>query len=193
MTSSSGRSEATVERRVGVWRRLFARGESPEESRLRAELARQEEALARIERVCQAAAAGDLEPRVLGVDTDDRLGRVAGSVNHLLDLMDAYLRESSASLTAAHEGRYYRRFLERGMPGSFRAGARVSNRAGDEMKAKEAALEEAGVVLGHLADGDFTRRLEGDYAGAYARTLMRALISRFPENKYSLKIKSTGL
>jgi methyl-accepting chemotaxis protein len=126
-------------------------------------------ALHAIATVCRAAAAGDLEARITTIDDDDDLGEVARSINNLLDLTDAYVRESSASLIAANEGRYYRRFLERGMLGSFRSGARIINEAGAEMKLKSAALEEAGEVMGRLAGGDFTARLEGSYSGAYER------------------------
>lgn len=108
-----------------------------------AELALHEAALREIDEVCVAAARGDLEPRVLGVVGDDRLGRVARSINHLMDLTDAYVRESTASLQAASEGRFYRRFLSRGMLGSFHAGAATINGASGEMERQHHALQQA--------------------------------------------------
>ncbi len=140
-----------------------------ENEALRAELARHNEALTVIARVCQAAATGDLEPRVLGMRGSGALGEVALSVNHLLDLTDAYVRESTASLAAASDGRFYRRFLERGMHGSFKSGARTLNGAADEMKAKTDALEDVSVLLREMAEGDFTGALTGTYSGAYGR------------------------
>ena len=163
MTSSSGRSEGGRARRW--WARLFPHREA---RALRAELERHQQALASVTAICRAAAQGDLEPRVLGVEPGP-VGVVADSVNHLLDLMDAYVRESTASLTAAGDGRFHRRFLERGMRGHFAAGARTINAAIAQMQARTHALADAGVVMGHLARGDFTRRLEGDYDGPYAR------------------------
>jgi methyl-accepting chemotaxis protein len=119
------------------------RRQDDELARCRAELERYRTALDEIDRVCAAAARGDLETRVLGVEGDDRLGGVARSVNHLLDLTDAYVRESTGALQAASEGRFYRRFLTRGMLGSFGHGAAVTNRASAEMERKTDALEEA--------------------------------------------------
>ncbi len=140
-----------------------------ENRRLRAEMARRDDALRLIADVCRAAASGDLEPRVLGVRSQDAVGEVAHSINHLLDLTDAFVRESTASLSAASDGRFYRRFLERGMLGSFQAGARAINGAAGEMEAKTNALEEVSVLLHEMAEGDFTGHLTGTYSGAYAR------------------------
>jgi methyl-accepting chemotaxis protein len=139
MTSSSGRSNL----RRAPFFAFLERREPAELAECRAELERHRQALHEIERVCAAAARGDLEPRILGVDGDDPLGSVARSVNHLLDLTDAYVRESTASLQAASEGRFYRRFLTRGMLGCFGSGAAVTNAASDEMERKTRALEEA--------------------------------------------------
>lgn len=173
-------------------------------------IARYEQALAEIEAVCEAAARGDLEPRILGVEGKDRLGRVAGRINHLLDLTDMYVRDSTASLEATSEGRYYRRFLENGMLGRFRAGARAINgaieRARDEAESKAAAVENISSVLGHLAEGDFTRSLEGNYDGLYAelqsslnRTIesLRGMLTRVRTTSATIgesseQIKSSG-
>jgi methyl-accepting chemotaxis protein len=172
MTSMSGlfeRAAVAPAGAAGGFLRLAALFRVGENRRLRAELARYDAALARIASVCRAAAQGDLEARIQDIDTDDHLGQVASSVNHLLDMTDAFVRESTASLAAAGEGRYHRRFLERGLLGSFRAGAGAINRAGAELKVKSAALEEAGELMGRMARGDLTGRLEGVYEGPYAR------------------------
>ncbi len=98
------------------------------------------EALAAITRVCEAAARGDLEPRVEPLGDAPELRDVRRALNDLLDLTDAYVRESSASLDAAAHGRFERRFVVRGMPGSFRAGALVINDATAAMAATDAQL-----------------------------------------------------
>jgi methyl-accepting chemotaxis protein len=74
----------------------------------------------------KAAAMGDLERRAV-VNGDDLLGRLQGSANDLLDIVDAFVREAIASMQKVHQGVFHRRLLERGMPGSFRAGARTIN------------------------------------------------------------------
>lgn len=86
-------------------------------------------AIAEAARVCREAAKGNLEPRIETLANDPQLAELALAINALLDSTDAYVRESAAALTAASERRYYRRMIERGMPGAFRRGATVINKA----------------------------------------------------------------
>jgi methyl-accepting chemotaxis protein len=105
-------------------------------SALSANVVSQDELLDEMVKVCQSASAGDLEPRVFHTSDDPRLAKIAEAINHLLDCTDVYVRESTASLKAASEHRYYRRVLERGMHGTFKAGASLLNKASHEMKAQ---------------------------------------------------------
>ncbi|WP_370287735.1 methyl-accepting chemotaxis protein [Nocardioides sp.] len=91
-------------------------------------------------RVCQAAARGDLELRVPHLGEDPTLRAVRSALNGLLDLTDAYVRESSASLDAAAQNEFHRRFLVRGMLGSFQAGAVTINGAIGAMAQTHTAL-----------------------------------------------------
>ncbi len=97
-------------------------------------------ALAALTSVCQAAVGGDLEPRVPHLGEDPELKAARSALNDLLDLVDAYVRESSVSLEYAASGRFYRRFIARGMPGTFRSGATAINAATDVMAATDARL-----------------------------------------------------
>jgi methyl-accepting chemotaxis protein len=108
--------------------------------------------MTRILSVCQEAARGNLEPRVpdLGQGTD--LDEVRRGLNHLLDLIDAYVRESSASLTHASEGKYFRRVLRRGLLGSFRLGASTINKANAVMAEGARRLAEAETRRLEMAD-----------------------------------------
>lgn len=83
--------------------------------------------------VCQEAAKGNLELRIVNQSEDDSLNEVALAVNALLDNIDMYVRESTASLQAASEQRFFRRVLERGMHGAFRKGATTLNAASNQM------------------------------------------------------------
>ena len=100
--------------------------------------------LAHAVEVCEAAARGDLEARLIGYGgRADEMGRMALAINHLLDLTDAYVRESRASLEAARDGRFYRRVLQRGLRGTFCSAAGVINAAIGVMEQKSNALDEA--------------------------------------------------
>ncbi|WP_448059423.1 methyl-accepting chemotaxis protein [Cellulomonas hominis] len=93
---------------------------------------------------CDRIAEGDLEGRLPMLAGDPAVLRARTGLNRLADLVDAYVRESQASLTAAGEGRFHRRFLRRGMPGAFREGAvRIDQaRGGLETAAARSAREE---------------------------------------------------
>ena len=107
--------------------------EQTELTMLRAEVEHYRDALKRIADVCDAAAAGDLEVRLVGYKAQGDMARIAGGINHLLDVTDAFVREASAALEHASEGRFFRRVLLRGMPGSFKRASRTINRATDDM------------------------------------------------------------
>lgn len=102
----------------------------------------------------EKVARGDLEVRIAPLEGPPELALLRDDVNLSLDVMDAFVRESGASLTAAAQGRFHRQFLVRGMPGTFRDGAQRINTARDTMQ--EGALA--------LADQDATRQLMVDKA-----------------------------
>lgn len=78
--------------------------------------------IALINATLDAAARGDLELRVPPLQ-DPRLASLRDRFNHLLDVTDAFVRESGAVMDAASDGRYHRRLLLRGLPGAFRTSA----------------------------------------------------------------------
>lgn len=76
---------------------------------------------------------GNLESRIVGWEGHGELSDVMCDINYILDVTDAYIREAGASLQAAQNGEFYRRFLLRGMPGSFGVGAKVINSGREDM------------------------------------------------------------
>ena len=83
--------------------------------------------------VCRRAARGDLEARVLSDRQAGRIGSIQTSVNDMLDITDAFVREASASMDYASRGKYFRKILVRGLPGSFRHSATVINAGTDSL------------------------------------------------------------
>ena len=86
-----------------------------------AELARYKEAVRQATVVCGEAARGNLEPRLLHIHAEGELGDMLRSINHLLDLTDAYVREAGTCLAYASEDKFFRKVLTRGLLGCFRA------------------------------------------------------------------------
>jgi methyl-accepting chemotaxis protein len=107
------------------------------------ELAAYKAMVAAVLETCRKAGTGDLEARTLFVaEAQDfpELVALRHSLNRVLDLSDAFIREAGASLTSASEGRYHRRFLEQGMPGHFRVGVDAINAGREGMKAAADAV-----------------------------------------------------
>jgi len=83
--------------------------------------------------VCRKASAGDLEARILGDRQSGRLGALQKSVNDMLDITDAFVREASASMEYASRGKHFRKILVRGLPGTFRRSAATINSGTDTL------------------------------------------------------------
>jgi methyl-accepting chemotaxis protein len=99
-------------------------------------LVRAQRVLARAARVCAAAAAGDLEVRILEPPEPGTLGRLQRSINALLDITDAFVREARGSMTYVAQGKHYRKVMPQGLPGAFLDAATVLNQATAAMEAK---------------------------------------------------------
>jgi methyl-accepting chemotaxis protein len=125
--------------------RSSARGTSATAIVADAEVRAYRDALAVIAETCRRVAGGDLEARIIGLSGPDDAVRAGHDLNRLIDLTDAFVREAGASLAAAGGGRFYRRFLTRGMHGAFRHGAETINgaRTAMEAAADRLATEEA--------------------------------------------------
>jgi len=99
--------------------------------------------LKKIADACDRVARGDLEARILGCDDEGEIGRVVHGLNRLLDITDAFVREARATLDEASHGRFYRRVIVRGLPGTFREAAELINAATEKMHAQADALDAA--------------------------------------------------
>ena len=102
--------------------------------------------------ICAEAARGNLEARIAGHRDGGDLGRLQKSVNDMLDIVDAFVRESGASMEYVSRGKCFRKVVARGLPGSFRAGAAIINAGTDAMDRKvrdlASIIERGAEVLG---------------------------------------------
>ncbi len=124
------------------------------------ELALYREVMRRAIRVANAAAEGDLEERIPFDDLDGECMTLAVAINRMLDITDAFVRESRAALSHASQGHFWRRVILRGLPGTFRSAATQINAATDQMQDAANALTAAEQRRLQLAD-DFERQIQG--------------------------------
>jgi methyl-accepting chemotaxis protein len=108
--------------------------------------------LSQVITVAERAAWGDLEARVMNAPEEAGIRRLAQAMNTMLDLTDAFVRESRAVLEHAGQGKFYRRVILRGMHGSFRHAAQNINQASENMAQQGQALKAADVRRLELAD-----------------------------------------
>jgi len=102
--------------------------------------------------VCTRASRGDLEARILGARDGGDLGTLQAKVNDMLDIVDAFIREASASMEYVSRGKCFRKVLVRGLPGSFRNGATVLNTGTDTMDRKVRELARVAQDFGASMD-----------------------------------------
>jgi len=125
-----------------------------------AELERLRATVRAVTRIAAEAACGNLEERVPCGDLDGEARELSLALNRMLDITDAFVRESRAALSHASQKKFYRRVLLRGLPGAFRHAATTINRATEDMAAQDKVLAEAQEARLRLAD-DFEQRVQG--------------------------------
>jgi len=74
--------------------------------------------------VIRDAAHGNLEPRVVNIDPNKPMGKIALEINDLLDQMEALMRETKTSIESASQGKTYRNIFNEGFRGLFAVNAR---------------------------------------------------------------------
>ena len=121
-------------------------------------------AMYRAVEVADRVAAGDLEARLgpldLGDLDADAEAALRTAMNTMLDVVDAYVRESAAAIVAASEGAFHRRLLEPGLSGIFLDAARVIENGRVAMEAAHDAARSA-----EESRSDLARRLEDSLVG----------------------------
>ncbi len=117
------------------------------DGRRRAGISMYQKAFAKAKEVCRQVAAGNLEARITEIEEFGELIGFLDSINNVLDLTDAFVRESGASLEYASQGKYYRPFLETGMLGDYGRGASLINQARDSMQEMEKSAASARIQV----------------------------------------------
>ena len=80
---------------------------------------RSEKEINKMEQVCQSLAKGNFDVRLTGIREQGNLGQLQWSFNAMVDTVDAFVREATATMDHVSCNRYFRRILENGMQGSF--------------------------------------------------------------------------
>ncbi|MBI5121154.1 MAG: hypothetical protein HZA67_09120 [Rhodospirillales bacterium] len=87
-------------------------------------------------KVCDEAAKGNMESRIVGIGEGGEFGHMLHSINNVLDIVDAYLREASASMQYVSQDKLFRKIIPTGLRGSYLHSANLINSAIDHMHGK---------------------------------------------------------
>ncbi|CAO3432756.1 methyl-accepting chemotaxis protein [Azospirillum argentinense] len=99
------------------------------------------EAIKRATEVCRQGASGRFEARLVRMRESGEVGALFDAINDLLDPVDAFVREATASLDAVARGEFSRCLVETGLHGAFARAAGAINRSTAHMAARMADLE----------------------------------------------------
>jgi methyl-accepting chemotaxis protein len=130
--------------------------------------ARKLETMERVADLLEGAFRGDLETRFQPTPPEEDGRRLAVAANDLLDVVDAYVRESRSATEKIAAGQYYRSFQSRGLDGAYAAAAdsvtansrSMSEKFSHFRKATDAFEDEVLRFAGMLFEGSY--KLRGD-------------------------------
>lgn len=158
---------------------------------LRQQIAVYHDWVATVEQVCEAAAQGNLELRVLNKSKYPGCERASCLLNEVLDRGDAFVREAGAALDFASQGKFFRLVLLKGMLGSYKRASGVINSAMDDMKKQSGAIKDAEIKKLALAD-TFEEAVSGVVSVvASSATEMQATASALSKNADGTTERST--
>jgi methyl-accepting chemotaxis protein len=107
----------------------------------------------RISQVCAEVSRGDFESRILVESEGGEIKEMIQDINRVIDLSDAFVRESAATITHAGEGKFYRKIVLTGLRGAFRNGAEMLNQGMNAIRATlSRSMEEAAQKLLQVAE-----------------------------------------
>lgn len=127
--------------------------------------------LNKIQDVCQEVRQGDFEARVINVGESGNLSKFADTFNSVVDICDAFVRESYLAMQAASKGKYYRKIRPEGMTGAFLRSVNGINMAIDTMACNDAldtsnkrmvamTIDEIAEMINAANVGDLEKRIE---------------------------------
>ncbi|MCP4936650.1 MAG: chemotaxis protein [bacterium] len=105
------------------------------------ELIKARRAVLKVSTVCHDVGFGDFESRVLNINDAGEFGEMQHNVNHMIDRIDAFIREAQASTVAIAENKYFRRILPHGLYGFLEANATIINKATDIIQERVMSFE----------------------------------------------------
>ena len=149
-------------------------------------------------KVCAAAAQGNLGVRVMDIKGQGNVGQMLRSINRLLDLTEAYCRESQAAMEHANQRQYFRKIIPTGLRGDFARYAGIINASLDLMKQRDAealafAEQNVRVLVQEVSSASTQLRQSSDRLMSNAtQTVEQAMTSAAAAEQASVNVQSVA-
>ncbi|MBI3446335.1 MAG: chemotaxis protein [Magnetospirillum sp.] len=149
-------------------------------------------------KVCQAAANGNLGARIMDIRGTGNLAQMLRSINRLLDLTEAYCRESQAAMEHANQRQYFRKIIPTGLRGDFARYAGIINTSLDLMKQRDAealdfAERKVRVLVQEVSSASTQLRQSSDRLMSNAtQTVEQAMTSAAAAEEASVNVQSVA-
>lgn len=93
--------------------------------------------------VIDYAEKGDLEHRITKIKDHGELNHLCWNTNNMLDQMEVFIREISASVDASSHEMFYRRIVNQGLQGEFKAASAFVNKAINAMQSSHEHIQKS--------------------------------------------------
>ncbi len=120
---------------------------------------------------------GDFEQRAIFPSASGNMKQLVDDFNDMINVNDAFIRESALAMQAASEGRYYRKIRTEGMNGAFLGSIKGINGAIDQMAGRdeivERVIKEINKLVQSAGEGNLEQRMDAEqFTGAYKKLAM---------------------
>lgn len=88
----------------------------------------------KIQAMATQCSKGNLEPRLWIRGEKGTMAEMADSINNMVDMIDAFIREAKAAMQSAMAEKYFRKIQLPGMHGTYRQGAQIFNEGLDRIR-----------------------------------------------------------
>ena len=112
--------------------------------------------------ISQKVAQGELNHRISYIDTTEEIGKLAWSINNMLDQIETFCRDLDRSLTLVSDGKSYRKMDPNGLHGDFIRYSININKALDKIataQSKDAFIQDMLKVIKEYQNNNYTNSI----------------------------------
>ncbi len=117
----------------------------------------------KISNITKDAANGTLSSRVINIDDSEVIGKLSWNINDLLDQLETFMRDLTASLEQTNSGESHRQMLPKGLHGDFVKIALNVNKILTDIataQSKDAFIQDILVIINEYQQGIYLKQID---------------------------------